>query len=247
MDRASNLTFKLKVLVAMVRREGQKEAAMRNFDELFEIAADRKGGAEALEALLPTPLSSADISRIPEDRWLAQFTKSIFQAGFNWKVIETKWPGFEEAFHGFDVNRCAFFNDEDFDALLSNKAVVRNGMKLRTVIDNAIFIQDLRAQGGIGKAIGDWPAEDFIGLLDLLKKRAARLGGMSAPYSLRFLGVDSFILSQDVTARLIAEGVIDKPATSKTAQRAVQNAFNTWMDQSGRGLSQISRVLAMSV
>ncbi|SHG42576.1 DNA-3-methyladenine glycosylase I [Cognatishimia maritima] len=220
---------------------------MRDFDELFTIAAVRKGGPEALEAMLPTPLSAAELAAIPEDRWLAQFTKSIFQAGFNWKVIENKWPGFEEAFHGFDVNRCAFLNDEEFDALLSNAAVVRNGMKLRTVIDNAMFIQDLRDDGGIGKVIGNWPATDFIGLLDLLKKRASRLGGMSAAYSLRFMGVDSFILSQDVTARLIAEGVIDKPATSKTAQKAVQSAFNTWMDQSGRGLSQISRVLALSV
>lgn len=220
---------------------------MRDFDDIFAIAAERKGGVDALEAQLPRPLSAAEIAAIPEDRWLAQFTKSIFQAGFNWKVIENKWPGFEDAFDGFDVNRCAFLNDEEFDALLSNTAVVRNGMKLRTVIDNAIFIQELREDGGIGKVVADWPATDFIGLLELLKKRAARMGGMSAPYSLRFMGVDSFILSQDVTARLIAEGVIDKPATSKTAMRTVQGAFNKWMDQSGRGLTQISRVLAMSV
>lgn len=220
---------------------------MRDFDELFAIAAERKGGADAVEAQLPSPLSPEELAAIPEDRWLAQFTKSIFQAGFNWKVIENKWTGFEEAFSGFDVNRCAFLNDEEFDALLSNPAVVRNGMKLRTVIDNAIFIQELRDDGGIGKVIGNWPATDYINLLALLKKRASRLGGMSAAYSLRFMGVDSFILSQDVTARLIAEGVIDKPATSKTAQKAVQAAFNTWMEQSGRGLSQISRVLAMSV
>ena len=220
---------------------------MRDFDEIFAIAAERKGGADALEALLPTPLTPQELAAIPEDRWLAQFTKGIFQAGFNWKVIENKWPGFEEAFNGFDVNRCAFLNDEEFDALLSNKAVVRNGMKLRTVIDNAIFIQELREEGGIGQVIGHWPSTDFIGLLDLLKKRASRMGGATAQYSLRFIGVDSFVLSQDVTARLIAEGVVDKPATSKTAQRAVQAAFNTWMEQSGRGLSQISRVLAMSV
>ncbi|MFY0596164.1 MAG: DNA-3-methyladenine glycosylase I [Cognatishimia sp.] len=220
---------------------------MRDFDELFAIAADRKGGPQALEALLSSPSSASELAAISEDRWLAQFTKSIFQAGFNWKVIENKWPGFEEAFDGFNVNRCAFLNDEEFDALLSNPAVVRNGMKLRTVIDNAIFIQELRYQGGISKVIADWPATEFIGLLDVLKKRASRMGGMSAPYSLRFMGVDSFILSQDVTARLIAEGVIDKPATSKTAQKAVQTAFNAWMDQSGRGLTQISQVLAMSV
>lgn len=54
-------------------------------------------------------------------------------------------------------------------------------------------------------------------------------------------------LSPDVTARLIAEGVIDKPASSKTALRTVQAAFNSWMEQSGRSLTEISQVLAMSL
>ena len=52
---------------------------------------------------------------------------------------------------------------------------------------------------------------------------------------------------RDVTTRLIVEGVIDKPATSKTALRVVQAAFNTWMEQSGKSLTEISRVLAMSL
>jgi hypothetical protein len=54
-------------------------------------------------------------------------------------------------------------------------------------------------------------------------------------------------MSADVIARLIAEGVIDKPPTSKGAQRAVQAAFNEWMDQSDYGLTQISRILATSL
>ncbi len=64
---------------------------------------------------------------------------------------------------------------------------------------------------------------------------------------MRFMVRDSFILSRDVVARLVAEGVVDKAPTSKGAMRAVQDAFDRWMDQSGRGLTQISRVLAMSV
>jgi hypothetical protein len=50
-----------------------------------------------------------------------------------------------------------------------------------------------------------------------------------------------------VTARLIAEGVIDKAATSQKAMTSVQDAFNTWLRQSGRSLTEISRVLAMSI
>ncbi|MEP2534133.1 DNA-3-methyladenine glycosylase I [Shimia sp.] len=220
---------------------------MHSFDDIYAIAADRKGGASALETLLGDPVAPDALAKIPEDRWLAQLTKCVFQAGFNWKVIETKWDGFETAFHGFDIDRCAFLHDEDMDHLMSNTAIVRNGPKIRTVIDNAHFLQSLREQGGAGTVLGGWPSSDYIGLLEFMKKGGSRIGGNTGQYAMRFLGRDSFILSRDVVARLIAEGVIDKQPTSKGAMKNVQAAFNTWMDQSGRGLTQISRVLAMSV
>ncbi|MEX0284567.1 MAG: DNA-3-methyladenine glycosylase I [Paracoccaceae bacterium] len=220
---------------------------MLHFDELFSIAAGRHGGAEALDAKLMRPTPTAELAQMPEDRWLSILTKSIFQAGFNWKVIENKWDGFEIAFDGFNPDRCAMMDDEKFDALLQDTRIVRNGTKINAVRDNAVFLTELRVEGGAGQVLGGWPSEDFIGLLALLKSRGSRLGGTTAQYAMRFAGRDSFILSRDVTARLVAEGVIDKPATSKSAMKAVQGAFNTWMDQSGRSLTEVSRVLAMSV
>ncbi|MBO9403145.1 DNA-3-methyladenine glycosylase I [Shimia sp. R9_3] len=220
---------------------------MRPFDEIFAITADRKGGPAALEAQLTKPKSAEELAHIPEDRWLAQFTKGVFQAGFNWQVIENKWEGFEAAFHGFDVDRCAFLHDEDMDRLMSNSDIVRNGPKIRTVIENAHFIQSLRAEGGAGVVLGGWAATDYVGLLEFMKKGGSRIGGNTGQYALRFLGKDSFILSRDVVARLIAEGVVDKQPTSKGAMKKVQEAFNIWMEQSGRSLTEISRVLAMSV
>ncbi len=217
---------------------------MRSFDEIHAISADRHGGPAALEEKLTKP--DPKVTELPEDRWLATMTKCIFQAGFNWKVIEAKWDGFEEVFHGFDPGPCAFMPEDEFDRILSDTRVVRNGAKLATVRQNAAFLMELRDEGGAGQVLGGWPSTDYIGLLDMLKKRGSRLGGNTGQYAMRFAGRDSFILSQDVTARLIAEGVIDKPATSKTALKSVQSAFNTWMDQSGRALTEISRVLAMS-
>ncbi len=222
-------------------------AAMHHFDEIFGIAAGRHGGEAALEARLGQPKPTDELTAIPEDRWLATFARSVFQAGFNWKVIEAKWDGFEAAFHGFDAGRCAMMDDDMFDDLLRDERIVRNGTNIASVRDNAAFLLELRDRGGAGAVFGGWPASDYIGLLDLLKTRGARLGGTTGQYAMRFSGVDSFILSKDVTARLIAEGVIDKPAGSKSSMTAVQNAFNTWMDQSGRSLTAISRVLALSL
>jgi len=223
---------------------------MRAFQAIYDQAADFRGGSDNLESVLAqsTPKTAAELAEIPDDRWLAAMTKCIFQAGFSWKVIESKWPGFEEAFEGFVVPRWAMAPDEDIDRLLSDTRIVRNGQKIRTVRENAIFLSDLaREHGSAGKVFAEWPSDDFVGLLDLLKKRGSRLGGATAQYFLRFSGRDSFVLSQDVTAALIRDGIVDKAPTSKSAQKAVQEAFNTWMGESGRPLTHISRVLAMSV
>tara|TARA_R110002096_G_scaffold141399_1_gene296254 strand:- start:1281 stop:1952 length:672 start_codon:yes stop_codon:yes gene_type:complete len=221
---------------------------MRTFDEILAIAADRKGGPDALEALLSKPLPADELAAIPDDRWLSMMAKCLFQAGFHWKVIEAKWPGFETAFEGFDPSRVAFYGDEEIDRLLSDKGIVRNGAKIMAVVENARFLADLAAEhGSAGKFFADWPADNFIGLMDVLAKRGSRLGGATGQRVMRWMGKESFILSQDVSARLIAEGVVAKAPTSKRDLAAVQAAFNSWKDQSGRSLTEISRVLSMSV
>ncbi|MDR5652192.1 hypothetical protein [Ruixingdingia sedimenti] len=64
---------------------------------------------------------------------------------------------------------------------------------------------------------------------------------------LRSMGKESYLLSHDVVARLVAEGVIDGPPNSKRAQAAVQAAFTRRRADSGQSLTTISRVLAQSI
>ena len=103
---------------------------MRGFDEIFDIAAARKGDAEAVNSLIDKPKSVAELSIISEDRWLAILTKCVFQAGFNWKVIEAKWDGFEASFDGFDVGRCAFWMTRSLMRCLAIKRSCAMGPKL---------------------------------------------------------------------------------------------------------------------
>ncbi len=218
---------------------------MRAFDEILEIAAERKGG---VDAVLPGDAGPTDVhavAAIPDDRWLAEMTRAVFQAGFNWDVIEKKWPGFEAAFDGFDVARCAFMPEDWFEELTQDTRIVRNGKKIRAVQVNAQLIQSV--EGGFGAKVAGWPREDFAGLLLWLGKGGSHMSGTSAQYMLRKMGVDGYVLGKDVVGRLIAEGVIDKPPTSQKGMQAVQGAFNAWADQSGRSLKEISRVLAQSI
>ncbi len=221
---------------------------MRKFASLFEQAARRNGGEAELEALLPTPFTVDELASIPDDRWLAMMSKCIFQAGFRWKVVENKWPGFEEAFAGFNPIRWKFMSDDDFETLVKDTRIIRNATKILSVRYNATFICDLEEEhGSAAKFFAEWPDESYVELLILLKKRASRLGGSSGQYFLRFMGKDSFILSRDVVAALIREGVITTDPKSQRDLRLVQQTFNQWREESDRSLTHISKVLAFTV
>src|SRR5258708_14034763 len=118
---------------------------MRSFADIYAQAAERKGGEAALEALIDEypAKSPAELVAVGDDRWLAQMSKCVFQAGFSWKVIENKWPGFERAFHGFSPPLNASMSDEEFDVHLKDTSIIRNAPKILSVRDNAAFLSDL--------------------------------------------------------------------------------------------------------
>jgi 3-methyladenine DNA glycosylase Tag len=223
---------------------------MRKFDQIVAAAAGRKGGIAALDAIVAKSRPSAPeiIAAIPNDRILSKMTRCVFQAGFSWTVVDAKWDGFEAAFGGFEPHACAAMPEDRFDALLKDTRIVRNGAKIQSVIANARFVLDLAAaRGSAGQAFADWPDADYIGLLEMLKTRASRLSGNAAMYFLRSIGKPSFIASRSVVTALIHEGVLTKPPSGKRDLRVIQDAFNQWAAQSGRDLTAISRILAMSI
>jgi 3-methyladenine DNA glycosylase Tag len=222
---------------------------MQDFEIIYARAAERQGGAAALEARLKehAPKSRVALAAIPDHRWLAEMTRGVFRAGFNWQVIDHKWDGFEAAFHGFDPALNAAMSEEEFDAHLKDARIIRNAQKIASVRANAQFLVDLaREHGTAARFFADWPDSDFIGLLEVMKKRAARCAGETAMRFFRTMGKPAFIISRDVSAALVEAGVVAQPPKNRKDLQAVQDAFNAWSAESGRDLTAVSRVLALS-
>ena len=220
---------------------------MTRFSEIYKQAAKRKGGTKALEAMLDKPRTPCGLKRITDDRYLSEMTACVFRSGFVWRIIENKWPAFEEVFHEFDTMACAMLGDEELETLAQDARIVRHAKKINAVRNNALFIRDIKEEHGtFGAWIADWPVTDIVGLWLEMKKRGDRLGGQTGRYFLRFMGKDTPVLSRDVVRALIEANVVEKEPTSKKALNQMQTALNAWMDESGRSLTEISRVLAFS-
>jgi len=220
-----------------------------SFKTIRARAEKRKGGPKALLKLLPPKPDPKKLSKLGDDRVLAEMTRRAFSAGFAWSVIEAKWAGFEKAFLGFKPAKLLFQPDDFWHDLTNNTAIVRNGAKIMAVRDNAAFVTDIaREHGSFGKFLSRWPSSNEAGLLELLAKRGGRLGGNTGMMLLRFLGWDGFVTSKDVVLCLRDAGLdIGAEVKSKRDLAKVQDQFNVWAKETGLPYLHISRICAMSI
>jgi 3-methyladenine DNA glycosylase Tag len=175
-------------------------------------------------------------------------SRRIFQAGLNRKIIDNKWPAFEEVFHQFDIDANRAMSDEALERLMDEKRIVRHWGKIQSVRHNAQAIHELNEeQGSFVKYLAEWPSDNIVGFWDILIKRFKQLGGASGPYFLRRVKKDSFLLTQDVIKALMRWGAIDEPPKNKKQKQHVQACMNEWHADSQRPYCQISMILARSV
>lgn len=222
---------------------------MLEFAEIRARASRRKGGDAVLASLLGQAPDNGAVASVGDDRILSTMAERVFAAGFVWRVIEQKWPGFEEAFLRFEPKRLLFQPDDFWHDLASDSRIVRNPQKIRSVKENAAFVDRVSGEhGGFGKFLAEWPADDQTGLTAYLAKHGSRLGGNTGQYFLRWVGWDTFIISTDMSAALRDAGLdIAENPTSKRDLARIQWQLNLWRDETGLPYQHISRILAMSI
>lgn len=219
-----------------------------NFNQLYQRACERKGGPDKLERLVSRPIDEAELAKVGDDRFLAEFSKKVFQSGFVWRVVRNKWPDFERVFFNFDIDKILMIPDEMLESKAQDPSIIRNYNKVKTIRENAIMIDDVRREyGSFAKFVAEWPVTDIVGLWEFLKKRGARLGGNTGAYGLRAVGKDTFFLSEDAKGYFASRDIISGAATSKRSLTAIQACFNQLQQESGRSMQELSQILSFSV
>lgn len=86
----------------------------------------------------------------PEYDELALFEKLCLdgqQAGLSWITILRKQDTYREAYDNFDPRRIADYDDQTVEALLTNPGIIRNRLKVQSIIRNARSYIALKDQG----------------------------------------------------------------------------------------------------
>jgi 3-methyladenine DNA glycosylase Tag len=108
------------------------------------------------------------------DDYLEHLSKSAFQAGISWRVVEAKWPTTRKAFHGFKVERVARMTEREVDDLTKDERVIRSRGKIAATVHNANALLELERGGGFKKHLKSF--DDYEELATDLKKRFKFVG-----------------------------------------------------------------------
>jgi DNA-3-methyladenine glycosylase I len=84
-----------------------------------------------------------------DDKTLFEFLiLETFQAGLSWITILNKRENFRKAFDGFDYKKIALYNEDKIQELLLDSGIIRNKLKIRSTVSNAIAFINVQKEFG---------------------------------------------------------------------------------------------------
>jgi 3-methyladenine DNA glycosylase Tag len=89
-------------------------------------------GREWREVHAPTQIEPESLAD-----YLGVMTRSVFEPGLNWSVVEAKWPGIMAAFADFDPATVAGYTPADVERLMADASIIRNRKKIEATVYNA--------------------------------------------------------------------------------------------------------------
>ena len=138
-----------------------------------------------------------------EDDKLFEFlVLETFQAGLSWHTILKKRDNFRKAFDQFNYKKIAQYGDAEIERLMQDAGIIRNGLKIKGTITNAIAFMEIQKEFGSfsnyiwgftdgkpmdnnPKTLNDVPAVNEISdaLSKDLKKRGFKFVGSTVVYA----------------------------------------------------------------
>ena len=86
---------------------------------------------------------------IHDDRTLFEFLiLEGAQAGLSWETVLKKRENYRKAFSNFDPVKVSRYSDKKVEALMGNKGIIRNRLKITSAINNAKRFLEVRKEFG---------------------------------------------------------------------------------------------------
>lgn len=86
---------------------------------------------------------------VKDDQILFEFlTLEGAQAGLSWLTILKRKENYRNAFDDYDLDKIILYDDEKIESLMQDAGIVRNRLKVKSVVKNAIAVQAIQKEFG---------------------------------------------------------------------------------------------------
>ena len=88
------------------------------------------------------------ILNLDEKHLFEMLILEMFQAGLSWECILNKRESFRVSYDNFDLDKVCSYDEDKILELLNNKNIVRNKLKIKASINNAIIFKKIKEEYG---------------------------------------------------------------------------------------------------
>lgn len=146
------------------------------------------------------------------------------QAGLSWDTILKKRDNYRAAFDGFDPKKIVRYNQRRLDSLMGNEGIVRNRLKILSVVKNAKAFLAVQKEFGsfdsyVWHFVGGKPRVNGLKSLKQLQSRTAESDAMSKDLKKRGF---TFVGSTICYAFMQAMGMVNDHVVTCFRYREVQ-------------------------
>lgn len=83
-----------------------------------------------------------------DDKLFEFLILETFQAGLSWITVLRKRENFRKAFDNFNYKKIAKYKENKFDELINNAGIIRNRLKIKATISNALSFMEIQKEFG---------------------------------------------------------------------------------------------------
>lgn len=119
-------------------------------------------------------------------------SKAVFNAGFSYQVVNSKWKDIREVFHDFDPEILSNWTIDEISFALESPKIIRNSKKVNAIISNSkIFLEIIGKFGSFENYLKSFRNKPYEEKQEVLSKRFKWLGPTGAHFFLWSVGEDA--------------------------------------------------------
>ncbi len=129
---------------------------------------------------------------VDEKGYFEILSKAVFNAGFSYQVVNTKWEGIKEVFEEFNPKILSNWTIDEISDALESPKIIRNAKKVKAIVSNSkVFLELVEEYNSFENYLKSFRDKTYEERQQIIAKQFKWLGPTGAHFFLWSIGEDA--------------------------------------------------------